>query len=382
MLRRELLRAWLSTPMAGRLGRWFPLASGAADLEQPNAASIYRQAFGWSKGLTSEDRERLRGAETIAIDDPGVVALIRRGDDVLGALRRAASMPVCRWEKEVLSTEDLNRDRMDISNLVLVRLACLSARRKARTGRGREALDDLFAALAFAHRIGTGGVLFARIVEGAGEIPAFQTLGRILPGFDRATLDDLSRRLDALPPPEPAGAIAGPESRFILAVLRARIDEAGPTIAGEEWVRIGFDQENIPALEKLTGGDRARLLAHLDASGPAFAELARLLDLPRPGCRVALDQFAEAERSRHPIVASLVEHAWNIRHVIDRLLALRAMTRAAIALVRDGEAAFRIHADPYGSGPFHLEHRWIGHRIRSALDDGKLKVSLQIGDAS
>ena len=71
--------------------------------------------------------------------------------------------------------------------------------------------------------------------------------------------------------------------------------ELGPVIEDEDWGNLGFDQEEAATMKRLTRGDRATLLVHLDASGPAFAELARRLDLPRPGCRAALDEFARVE---------------------------------------------------------------------------------------
>lgn len=381
MLRRELLGVWMATPLIAWLRAWLPAMAGDGAVEEANAATVYRKVFGWSKGLPAGDKERLRKAATIAIDDPGIDALLREGGHVLGALREAASIPLCQWETEVLSTDDLTRDRLDIFNVDAIRLACLSARRHARAGRGRDALDDVFAGLTFAHRIGTGGVMFARILECGGEVPAFQTLGRILPGLDRATLDDLSRRLDVLPSPEPAGATVGPESRFILATLRKRIEAAGPVIAGQKWGEIGFDDEEGAAIGRLTGGDRAKLLAHLEANDRAFAELARRLDLPRPGCLGALDAFARDERSTHPIVAGLVENIRGVRHMVDRMHALRSMLRAGLAMVRDGDAAFQAQSDPFGSGPFDLERRGKGFLIRSALRDaGKPEVSLAIGD--
>jgi hypothetical protein len=210
---------------------------------------------------------------------------------------------------------------------------------------------------------------------------AFQTLGRILPALDLATRDDLSRRLDVLPPPEPASATIGAESRFILGSLRAKINSKGPLIGNDEWDDVGFGQEEASTLKRLTGGTQAALLAHLESTGPAFAELARRLDLPRPGCRAALDEFAEAERLAYPVAATLVEPAWGVRHVVDRMIAVRSMLRAGIALVRGGESAFRTVADPYGIGPFGLERHGTAYLIRSALkDDAKPEVTLAIGD--
>ena len=344
---------------------------------------IYRKVFAWAEGLRPEDSERLRESATIAIDDPRIDVLIQEADSAMKAMREAASIRRFRWETEVLSIDDLGKGHLEVTSLLnVIRVACLSARRHVKLGQGRDALDDLFACLTLAHRVGTGGVMIARVLECGGEVPAFRTLGRILPQLDRGTLDDLSRRLDAFPLPEPASATIGPESRFILGVdpapsswrpARGSKARSGPTI--------GFDGEETATLKRLTGGDRAKMLAHLEATGPAFAELARRLDLPRPGYRAALDEFAKAEQSTQPIVAWLVEKAWGIRHVVDRMRALRSMLQAGLVLVRDGQPAFLAQSDPFGTGPFGLERRGKGYLIRSALkDEAKPEVSLEIGD--
>ena len=77
----------------------------------------------------------------------------------------------------------------------------------------------------------------------------------------------------------------------------------------------------------------------------------------------------------------LVESAWGGRHMVDRMLALRAMLKAGLALIRAGEPAFRMVTDPFGAGPFGLERIGEGYLIRSALDDeGKPEVTLVVGD--
>ncbi len=384
MFRRDLLRSLMATPLAGWLRPWVPRAAfGGEASQEPNAAAIYRRAFDWAEGLRPEDARWLFGAATIALDDRRIDALIQQAGPALAAIREAAAIGRCHWEEKTLSSQGLGKGRLSISNVNISRVACLSACRHAGLGRGREALDELFAGLILAHRLGTGGVMFARLLECGCEVPAFQTTGRILPGLDRAALDDLSRRLDVLPAPEPASKTIDPESRFILGSLRAQLMTKGPVIEGEDWADVGFGQEETAALKRLTGGERARLLAHLEATGPAFAELARRLDLPRPGCRAALDEFARAERPAHPVAAMRVEQAWGVRHVVDRMRALRSMLRAGQALVRDGQPAYRAVADPFGSGPFGLERRGKGYLIRSAMnDEGKPAVTLAVGDAT
>jgi hypothetical protein len=383
MFRRELLRL-LATPLAGWLRPWMPLAAFSGHVSQEsNAATIYQEAFGWARTLTPEDTKRLCMVATIALDDRRLDGLIQHAGPALKAIRKAAGICRCDWETEILSCDDLVEGRLSVSSVNVIRVACLSARRHAELGQGRKALDDVFAGLTLAHRLGTGGLMFARLLECGSEVPAFETLGRILPGLDSASLDDLSRRLENLPPPEPASAAIGPESRFMLETLRRELMKKGPVIEDEDWPQLGFGEEETATLKRLTGGDRASLLAHLESTDPAFAELARRLDLPRPGCRAALDDFAQAERSASPVVAMLVEQGWGVRHVVDRMRALRAMLRAGLVLVRDGEPTFRTVSDPFGSGAFGLERCANGYLIRSEMNDpGKPCVTLSIGDAA
>jgi hypothetical protein len=374
----------MAAPLAGWLRPWLPGAFGGSGREEPNAAAVYRKAFGWAKGLRSEDRERLRGVATMPFDDRHLDTLLQRAGPALDAIQNAAAISRCDWGREILTDDDLNKDHVEVSStLNVIRVACLSARRHARSGRGKPALDDLFAGLTLAHRLGTGQVLIARVLECSGEVTAIQTLGRILPDLEPVSLEDLARRLDALPVPESAAATIGPESRYVVGSLRAKLLAHGPIVEGEAWGEIGFGEEEAATLKRLTGGERAKLLAHLDATGPAFAELARRLDLPRTECRPALDEFARAARSTQPVVAELVEAAWGGRHMVDRMLAVRSMLRAGLALVRGGESAFRTVADPFGSGPFGLEPRRKGYLIRSAMsDEAKPELTLAIGDAA
>ena len=242
MLRRELLRALITAPLSGWLRRWIPYQSGGATTREPNAAAIYRQTFAWAEGLPSDDVSLLRQAATIAVDDPHVIAMLRQAAPVIDTVRKAAAIDGCRWNTQDISSDDIGKDHLNFKTINVVRAACLSARRQASMGQGRRALVDVFAGLTMAHRLGTGGVLISRLLEYAGEVPAFETIGRILTALDRGTLDDLSRRLDLLPPPEPASSAIGPESRFIVGSLRARLMTSTRARGGglaEIWIRSG-----------------------------------------------------------------------------------------------------------------------------------------------
>jgi hypothetical protein len=380
MLRRDLLRALVTTPLTVWLRPWMPRAFVGKSIPEPNAAAIYRTLFGWVERLREEEAQRIRNTATLAIDEPRIRGLLEQPVPVLKAMREAASIDHCDWGIETVGLADLCKGHLNASNSQLIRIACLSARRNARLGRGHDALDDVFAALTLARRIGTGGVLIARLLGYSDEFVAFQTLGRILTELDHAALDDLSRRLDQLPPPEPASAMIGPESRFILGSIRAKLEKVGPMLREEDWAELGCNPEEAATLKRLTRGDRAALLDHLDTNGPAFLELARRLDLPRAEYRASLDEFARAERADHPLVATLAEKVWNIRQVFDRVRALRAKLRAGLALIRDGEPAFRSVADPFGDGPFGLERRGKVYCIRSALsEEGGPELAFTIG---
>jgi hypothetical protein len=383
MFRRELLRALMATPLVSWLRPWVPSAFGGAATTGRNAADLYRKAFDWAEGLLPEQSKQLREVVTVAIDEQWVGAMFKQARPVLKAMRDATAIDQCRWGAETIKSDDLGKGHLNVCNLNVIHVACLSARRHAKSGKYRDALDDAFAGLTLAHRIGAGGFIFARILECGGETTAFQALGRILPDLERSALDDVLRRLAILAPPEPASAAIGSESRFILGSLRSKLMTTGPMVEDAEWAELGFDEQDSAAFKQLTGGDRAKLLAHLDATVPAFVELARRVNLPRPGCRAALDDFAVAEHSTHPIAAGLVENAWGVRHMVDRMRALRAMLQAGVALIREGEPAFRAEPDVFGTGAFGLERRGKGYLIRSALrDEGKPEISLEIGDAA
>ena len=56
MIRRNLLRALMATPLAGRVRQWIPPTFGGAEFQERNAARIYRRVFGWAECLRAEDR--------------------------------------------------------------------------------------------------------------------------------------------------------------------------------------------------------------------------------------------------------------------------------------------------------------------------------------
>ncbi|WP_165219939.1 hypothetical protein [Aquisphaera insulae] len=381
MLRRDLLRSSLAAPLSRWLGRFVPLVYPRQRVEDRDAAEEYSRAVDWVRALGDDDRRRLRESRTAPLDDPRIVDLIRRADSVLGRLRAAAGIDRCSWrDRAITSSEQLNRGQVDVIHTQVIRVACLSARRHMAAGRTADALDDLFAGWTLARRLGEAGVQFARLLECGGEFYVIETLGEILPALGRLGLDDLVKRLDAFPAAAPASASIGPEARFMLAPLRARLATGKPVFDVADWADAGWDEKESGPLLRLAGGDRAKVLVHLEATTPAIEELARRSDLPHPSWHASLDEFAAKEREVHPIAASFAGIARNIRRLVDRMTVNRALLRAGITLVRDGEPAFRAVADPFGHGPFGLDREGNGWRIRSALhDEAPAEASLRIG---
>jgi len=61
-------------------------------------------------------------------------------------------------------------------------------------------------------------------------------------------------------------------------------------------------------------------------------------------------------------------NAWGVRHAVDRMRALRSTLFAGIALVREGETAFRAEPVPFGIGAFGLERRMRKRRPANFLE--------------
>jgi hypothetical protein len=218
------------------------------------------------------------------------------------------------------------------------------------------------------------------LFESADRTVVFQSMGRILPRLDAGVLKDLSGRLEALPAPEPASAVIGPESRFVVGHLRDKLSRMGDVLGEKDWSELGCRPEEAETYQRLTKGERGAMRAHLEATGPAFAELARRLDLPRPQCLTALAEFEKTERFTFPAAAGLVECGIGVLRAVDYMSVLLSMALAGVVLVREGESGFRRILGPFGVGSFGLERRGEGWVIKSALkDEGRPDVVFVIG---
>ena len=123
----------------GRLGPWALLRSGNAVCDRPNAADLYRQAFAWVEALPREESERLCKAVTIAVNNEQVKGLLQKARPALEALHAAVEVDRCCWATKPVTSSDLGKGYLDVTNLNVIRVACLSARRKATLGQGRSA---------------------------------------------------------------------------------------------------------------------------------------------------------------------------------------------------------------------------------------------------
>lgn len=385
MLRRDLL-GLLAAPFVRWRNFFAGTPAGAAIADAGNAAPLYEEAFRRLERVVEGHKTLLRNRATwLAADltDEQATRLLDDAKPTLDALRAASRLGDCRWEPARITHEDLLKGRLDPAHGRVVDLLDLSAERHARVGDFRAMRGDIDAALTLARRLAADGILMARLLGYSCEVGTWQAFGRIVPLLDRTTCDDLAGWVDELPAPEPASAVVAPEARFILDSTRARLAEPGPALIDEAgWVKFWVHPEDRPALTRITGGEPARLLTHLEASEPAYRKLARRLDLTRPDVWAGLAQFEAEHAATFPIAARLVDPFRGVRHNRHRIEATRALARAGLILRGQGEAAFEALADPFGVDGAGFGREPVGRAtvLRSALrDDWRPAVELTIG---
>ncbi len=365
------------------LGIWLcPRGADARDVPlQADAVPHYRRAFGLLANLTEKDRALLQEYRRVPLNG-AVEQLLRRATPALSSFHQGAAIPTCAWD-EVVSSEALGRDHLDVLNLRIEKLAILRARSHWKHGRSREALEDLFATVKFGRHIGGAGIFIARVYQCAVENDAIAVIAENLPRLDAPKLDGLPAQIDAIAPSATWAETMEAESRFIMAVDFAQVEGLAAPITVETLVDLDFSREEAQAILKQTCGDRGRLLDLVKDVRPRLMELAEILNLPRGRYKPSLEAFVRRVEVVNPIAASVVSHAESLKFAIDRIEALWSMLRAAIAMIRGGQERFREVADPFGDGPFRYRPREGGGDLQSALQfEGRPPVILVVGGST
>ena len=122
------------------------------------------------------------------------------------------------------------------------------------------------------------------------------------------------------------------------------------------------------------------VLKQVEDLSAVYAEMARLVDLPRDQFAVQWDRFEEKSRATNPLAAMLLPAVHKVMAAEDRSQARWALLKAAIAVVQGGKEKLSAHPDPFGKGPFVYQEIAGGFVLKSNLTQADNKpVQLTVG---
>lgn len=356
--------------------------AAAGDDLAANAALKYWQAFSTMPKL--DEKTQPADLASMPLDDKAK-ALVASADYALEQMHYGAALPRCVWA--ISLEEDGIRTLLPECQAArnLTALARLRIRLRFEEGKTAGAVDDAVDALTLGRHVSRDGTLIAVLVGIGIEQGVTDTLAADLPKLDVAALKKLAARLEALPPDMTA----------------ADAMQVGEERAGLEWfirqVKETKDKDKlITLLEELGvtegGGSKARAKAFLEECGgtaegvvkyaeqtrPLYAEAAKALALPPGQFEKAWDALNK-KSAENPVSKVLFPAVNNVRKAEDRLLARRALRKAALAVLIDGPGAVKATRDPFGDGPFEYEPFDGGFELRSKYKYQDKPVSLTVG---
>jgi hypothetical protein len=374
--RRDLLKGFAFSPMAGWLRSWGPLGQAVAvDLD---AAPYYRRAFAPLADLIDADKTLVSGWETVPLDR-AVDSLLRRFAPALDDLKRGAKIFRCDWAK-IVRVCDLGVGDYDAGNLRIGKIALLRARKLAAKGRNAEALDDVFAVACFGRHIGNAGITISRLYQLSMENQAIAALATILPQFGPRELASVGARFANLPSHCSWAETMEREGRFIASTVASDLQTLETPLTLDDLIKNHFDEPDARAVLDSTGGDRDLVVAFIWDVVPYLADLAHVLEHNPETYPRALERFKARPGGIHPLAKSVFEHFDQLRYAAHRTELLWMMVLAARTLILAGLDAFQAIGDPYGDGPFTREDFDGGFELSSALHrEGGLPAILRFG---
>ncbi len=313
-----------------------------------NAADLYRQAFALLDGLDAADHERLGmcGTEgcwvvTTPLDKATADLIARKRQAVLLA-RTAAALPEVRWD---VGTDANKMIEMSTHVPVLSALLVLRARHELQAEDPRQGLDDLMAALALSRHAASDRTIMGKYFEVIAQRPAIDVLAQHLPDLPRELVAALPARLDRLPKSPTMPEVILGEYEF----------------AKKAAVRQGLDMMEMVAGLK----DFFAALANGGSLSPS--QFAALVD----------EQTAKySATSWAGVIAPVFKSA---RGPIAAGEARRALLKAAVDIVLQGEASVKASKDPFGNGPFAYRKLPNGFELSSELKYRDKAVTLRVG---
>jgi hypothetical protein len=363
----------------------FVLPLGLATADAPsnpdtNAALKYWQAFATLPRFTDAEQKNKLAVSLSKPLDAQARQMVTRAAYSLRMLHYGATLPRCDWgiayEDEGLSVLCPHSD----AARVLANLACLSARVHFEEDRDAEALDDLVAAMTLGRHISRDGPFFMLLTGFAIEHRTIETLAQYMPKLDAKRIENLKRRLDALPAGgRPATAMKF-EEVFALDWFVRKVRETKDQDSLLALLTRALDTpEKGRAFLAECGGTTEGVLQFAEETRRSYALMAKKLDLPP-------DQVAkEFERERkkqagNPVFRIIFPALVKVRSRQAVIDVRRALMSAALAIRLKGHDALKNHPDPVVGGSIAYEAFDGGFELRSKLKDGDDRpVTLTVG---
>jgi RNA polymerase sigma factor (sigma-70 family) len=350
-----------------------------------NATLDYQQAFiALRRGVG--DQEKLI-AECLTMPlDTHARELVTKAAYALRMVHGGAARLRCDWTSDWEPGIEISYTHGDGAR-VLSSLACLRARLQFEEGKSAEAIEDILAAMSLAQHISRDGTLDSLWAGHAIEQRMGEVLALYLPKLDAKKIQELTKRLDALPPSRSAATAT---MRMEVAML--------DWIVGE--VKEAKDQESLLAfLSQLCGNksdprekNRAKGRGFLAECGGTsqgvlkFAEemrqcsarLAKRLDLP-PEQAAKEFQHEEKKLAGNPVFKVFAPVLRNILRRQAQANVRRALLSTALAIQLNGRDVLKNHPDPVIGGPFDYVAFEGGFELRSKEKVDDKPVALTVG---
>jgi RNA polymerase sigma factor (sigma-70 family) len=367
-----LLKAGPPAPAAGQPSTQTQAKKDEAADKQKNAARSYGQAFIALRRVPQSGERKLdQDCLTMPLD-ARAREVVTKASYALRMMRQGAALRRCDWAIDPERGIDLSFTHAAGAR-VLSSLACLRARLRFEEGHATDAIDDVVAALTLGRHVSRDGTLDGLRAAYHIEQVMSATLAASLPKLDAATLHDLKKRLDTLPPRGSAATATMRMQENLLGWIVGEVKEATDresllTFLSQLCGAVGEAPEKRRAkgrafLEEC-GGTAKGVLEHAEKMRAPVARLARTLGLP-PDQVAKQWQREEKKLASNPVFKLFAPVLRAVRRRQARADVLGALLSAALALQLDGKDALKKHPDPVVGGPFEYVPFKGGFELRS-----------------
>jgi hypothetical protein len=383
----KMLRALLLALMTLAIPPGSAFADGGADLGA-NAALEYWRAFATMPKFTDAEQNKLTAEYLTVPLDKATREIVGKSEYSLRLMHMGAALPRCawgiKWEEEGV---DALLPQMMAARM-LTTLACLRARIRFEEGKNGDAVADVIAASTLGRQVSLDGSLIGVLVGYNIEARIGELIALQLPRLDPATIQNLRKRLNALPAgARPSVALRLCEEKtlgwFIRRVKATKNQEELLTFFA--WVGLSEGKDRGDAGEKARsflkecGGTAAGVIKYAEEALPSYEQLAGQLELPLDQVEAVFARELKA-RAGNPVFKVFFPAILEVRRSQARAEVRRALLEAAMAIQVDGRDALKKHLDPVAGGPFEYVPFQGGFELRSkyTMKDGK-PITLTVG---